>query len=151
LVSTHKYTNIYRKEEQLDTDPNVSDKFGWATTQTGKYLLIVQSQQAFRDNAIILHDRITIEEFCNYVYLKKQTWNPNQILKTGAIQGLHDDCVIATILALHAARMYPQTPKPKPRRGPKLTEDQAAQRKLFSAFAEKLKRRFGGKEKPNIA
>jgi hypothetical protein len=138
LVQTHKYSRVYRKEEQLDVDPNVSDKIGWATTQTGKYLLLVEFQQAWRDKAIILHDRVTIEEFCNYVYLKNQNWNPNQILKTGAIEGLHDDCVIATMLALHAAKLYPQEPRPKKPTGPPLSTDQRQLRKMLDGFNKKL-------------
>jgi len=131
LVHTHRYSRVYRKEEQLDTDPSVSDKLGYATTQTGKYLLLAEFQQAWRDKAIILHDRTTVEEFCNYVYLKKQNWNSNLILKTGAIAGMHDDCVIATMLALHAARLYPQSPRPKTAPGPKLSADQNQMRRML--------------------
>ena len=150
LVHIHKYTRIYRKEEQLDSDPSVSDKFGYATTQTGKYLLITEFQQAWRDNAIILHDKTTLEEFCNYVYLKKQNWNPNLILKTGALTGLTDDCVIAGILALHCAKLYPQAPRPKKPEGPKLTGDQTRQRRMLSDFMEKIKTRLGKGEKKQV-
>lgn len=146
LLHTHKYSNIYRKEEQLDSDPHVSDKFGWATTQTGKHLLLTEFQQAWREKAIILHDRTTIEEFCNYVYLKKQKWNPNQILKTGAIEGMHDDCVIATMLALHAAKLWPQEGKTK--KSATLKNSQYAT--MLDRFTKKLKMRGMGKLKPEI-
>lgn len=146
LVHTHRYSRIYRKEEQLDSDPNVSDKLGWATTQTGKYLLLAEFQQAWRDKAIILHDSITVEEFCNYVYLKKQNWNANLILKTGAIVGFHDDCVIATMLALHAARLYPQSPRPKKPQGPKLSADQNKQRRMLERHMDKIKERCSKKQ-----
>lgn len=142
LLHTHKYSKVYRKEEQLDSDPNISDKFGWATTQTGKYLLLTEFQQAWREKAIILNDPTTVEEFCNYVYLKKQKWNPNQILKTGAIEGLHDDCVIATMLALHAARLYPQEAKPRHKKGPKLSVDMTQQRTMMAEFHKKLVNRI---------
>lgn len=137
LLDTHKYTRIYRKEEQLDADPNISDKFGWATTQTSKNLLITEFQQSLREKAIVLHDETTIKEFCNYVYLKKQDWNPNRILKTGAITGLYDDCVIATMLALHVARLYPQSPRPKSE--PKLSGDVAQQRSMMKKFMDSIR------------
>lgn len=147
LIDTHKYQHIYRKEEQLDSDPNISDKFGWAATQTGKHLFITEFQQVLREGSVILHDKTTIEEFCNYVYLKAQKWNPDGLRKTGAIQGLNDDCVIATMLSLHVARMYPQAPKPKPQGGKPLSDDAAQARAMMKAFAEKIGRRFSGKEK----
>ena len=151
LIHTHNYSRIYRKEEQLDTDPNVSDKLGYATTQTSKYLLLAEFQQAWRDKAIVLHDPTTVNEFCNYVYLRKQNWNANLILKTGAIQGMHDDAVIATMLALHAARLYPQAPKPKGPVGPKLSADQSQMRRMLDRhFKETIEPRCSKQEKIQV-
>lgn len=142
LLDVHKYARIYRKEEQLDSDPSVSDKFGWATTQTSKNLLLTEFQQSLRENGIILHDETTIKEFCNYVYLQKQKWNPSQILKTGAMKGMNDDCVIAAMLALHVARLYPQSPRPKS--APSLSADVAQQRAMMKKFMDEI--RAGHKE-----
>lgn len=145
FVRTHKYSRIYRKEEWLDSDPSVSDKFGITTTQTGKHLLLVEFQQIWRDNAIILHDYDTIVELCNFVYLKKQNWSPNQILKTGALQGMKDDRVISLLLALHAAMLYLQAPKPKiPKKDLSgLSIDQKQHQRIMKEFMKEIQDDFG--------
>jgi hypothetical protein len=101
VVATHRYPNCYRREDINDSDPNISSKFGWATTQTTKWLLIRDFQQAWKNKEIILHDPQTINELLNYVYIEDKS-------KTGATEGLNDDCVISLLLALHTCSRFPQ-------------------------------------------
>jgi hypothetical protein len=137
LIDNYRYTNVYSKEEHLDRDPHISDKLGWATTQTGKHLLITEFQQAWRERAIILHDKQTIEEFCRYIYIENKD-------KTGATEGLHDDCVIATLLALHGARCYPQESRTKPQKQ-SLSTDVLQARRMMERFSDKIRSRLTGK------
>lgn len=130
IADTHKYSNLFRKPEQLDVDPNVSDKLGWATTQTGKFLLITELQQAFREDALVLHDKTTVEELCQYIYIEDKA-------KTGTAAGLHDDCVIALMLALYGARLYPQKPKPKPKL--QVHPDKAQEHAMMKKFMDWVK------------
>lgn len=143
VLTSHKYGRCFRRDERLDVDPSISDKFGWPTTQTSKWLLIRETQQALKDNEIILHDRTTIEELCNYVYIEDKS-------KTGAAEGLHDDCVISLMLAFHGAKLWPQKPKPKTTIRQKLSADAAQQRAMMKKFMERIQTRLAGKEKPTI-
>jgi hypothetical protein len=97
-LTTFNYPNLYRSEERLDMAPGVSDKFGMVTTQASKWLLIRETQKALQDNQLLLNDPQTIEEFCNFVYIEDKS-------KTGAAEGMNDDTVMATMMAVHAASL----------------------------------------------
>jgi hypothetical protein len=99
-LTTFNYPNLYRSEDRMDSDPGVSDKFGMRTTQASKWLLIRETQKAIEDGHLILNDPQTIEEFCNFVYIEDKS-------KTGASEGMNDDTVIATMMAVHGALLYP--------------------------------------------
>lgn len=117
ITDTYRYHNCYQKEERLDSDPNISGKYGWATTQTVKWMLIREFQQALEHKEVILNDLMTVDELCQYVYKEDKN-------KTGAAEGLNDDCVIAVLLAFHAARLFPQAKKKtveKPKGNPQHT------------------------------
>lgn len=108
LVMKYRYPNNYQAEEHLDEDPNISCKFGFQTNQASKWMLIREFEEVLKSKDIILHDKQTIEEFMQYVYIEDRT-------KTGAVQGLNDDCVIAAMLAIHGCTLFPRRPKPKPK------------------------------------
>lgn len=124
LIQTYTYSNCYKLEEHLDDDPNISSKFGWKTTQASKWLLIREMQKALKENEIIFHHKQTLEELGTFVYVEDRT-------KTGAAQGLNDDCVIAIMLAYHAAMMYPQDQR-KTKKGP--TDQNRQHRAMMDRF-----------------
>jgi len=136
---TYKYPRIYRKEEHLDSDPNVSDKFGIATTQADKWLLIRELTEELAADSIILNDYITINEILNYIYIEDKS-------KTGAVAGLNDDCLIALMLAVHGAILYPQKSRSKKKKT--LTGEIAQHRAIMDKFMDGI--RMGKKEEPVV-
>ena len=106
LVMTYRYPSNYQAEQHLDESPNVSSKFGFATTQASKWLIIRETLEALKNDEIIFNDEHTLDEFGSYVYIEDKT-------KTGAAQGLNDDCVMAFMLAIHGALQRPERPRPK--------------------------------------
>jgi hypothetical protein len=128
----YRYPKLYRKDEYMDIDPNVSDKFGITTTQPDKWRFIREITEQFAAGNFIPHlnDPITLDEILNYIYIEDKS-------KTGAAQGLNDDCVDALMLAVHGVALYPQDPKAKQKK--RLTEEVAHQRYLMDKFAKRLK------------
>lgn len=135
-VKIYRYPRIYRKEEYIDCDPNISDKLGITTTRDDKWRFINEVNEQFSWNNFVcsLWDPQTVDELINYVFIEDKS-------KTGASEGLNDDCVDALFLAIHGAVLYPQ--KPRPQR-PKqiLSADAAQQRAMLKAFTEKVELRF---------
>lgn len=129
---THRYPYIYRKDEYIDVDPSISDRFGIATTQADKWRFIRETTEQFANQDLIWHlnDPVTIDELCNYIYIEDKS-------KTGPTEGLFDDCVMALLLAVHGATLYPQKPKPKPKK--KLSEEAAQHRYLMDKLMERIK------------
>jgi len=113
-IQVYQYPNIYQVEEHLDEDPNVSSKFGIATTEEWKNLLVNEAKrliEAYDDNnnpkpKIVFHDQSTIEQFCTFVYQEDKS-------KMGAEVGSCDDDVMACMLAWHECLINPQAPRPK--------------------------------------
>jgi hypothetical protein len=104
LIQTYMYPWCYQAEQHLDESPNVSSKFGFQTTQASKWLLIREMQSVLKNKEVTIHCLDTIDEFGNYVYIEDKT-------KTGAAQGLNDDDVIATMLAIHGCLIWPKKRK----------------------------------------
>jgi hypothetical protein len=141
LIQVYKYPRNYQAEQHLDEAPNISSKYGFTTTPASKWMLIRELQSALKDGSIILNDPTTIEELMNYVYIEDKS-------KTGAAEGLNDDCVMALMLAYHAAMLWPQTPKkrlPKP-----ISEEARQHREMMNAFHEKLMNRRFGEQKIKV-
>jgi hypothetical protein len=128
---TYQYPNNYRAEEHLDEDPNVSCKYGFQTTQASKWLLIREFQLALKDASVIINDEHTLEELGTYIYIEDRS-------KTGAAQGLNDDCVMAMMLAYHGALFYPQAPLTKKEKLP--SENSRQQRSLMDKFMKNVRR-----------
>jgi hypothetical protein len=129
LVMTYKYPRNYQAEQHLDEAPNVSSKFGFTTTQASKWLLIRETLAALKNNEIIFNDVQTLEEFGSYVYIEDKT-------KTGAAQGLNDDCVMAFMLALHGCLLRPEKPKPRPENRP--SKANAQQKAMMDRFMAEI-------------
>jgi hypothetical protein len=130
-VVTHKYPNMYQSEDRLDADPGVSSKFGITTTQASKWLFIRETQEMLQKGQLVLNDKDTLEEFCNFVYLEDKS-------KTGAAEGMNDDCVMATMLAVHGAILYPVRIQ-KVERGQRIEGENAnvaQQRKMLHQYFE---------------
>ena len=131
LVMTYRYPHNYQSEERLDSDPGISSKYGFQTTEASKWLLIREFQNAIKNREIILNDRQTVEELGSFVYKEDKS-------KTGAIEGLNDDCVIALMLAYRGAMLYPEAPIARDKREP-LSVEVAQQRAMMDKFTKALK------------
>ncbi|MHC4364803.1 MAG: hypothetical protein ACYSTJ_04970 [Planctomycetota bacterium] len=122
-IEVYGYGNIYRRKQVLDEDPTVSTKYGICTTEGDKHLLI-NNAKALMENRdgpqVIFHDPITLNEFCNFVYIEDKS-------KTGAGEGFHDDTVIAAMLALYGCSMWPQAAREVEEIYDAATEDKAHQ------------------------
>lgn len=138
LIQTYRYPRNYQAEQHLDESPNISSKYGFTTTQASKWLLIREMISALGSGEIILHDPVTLDELGSYVYIEDKT-------KTGAAPGLNDDCVMAIMLAYHAAQLYPQRPKP---RKPSPVEGDPQHRRLLDDFMQQLRNPKHPWEKP---
>lgn len=110
-IQRYGYTNLYQAEQHLDEDPTISSKFGIATTDAWKSLLVNETRSLLSARKkgkwcpqAILHDPFTIMSLCNFVYLESSR-------KVGAAPGCHDDAAMATMLALHGCITYPQPPR----------------------------------------
>jgi hypothetical protein len=108
----------------------MSSKYGFQTTEATKWMLIREFQAAIKNREIIINDRQTIEELGSFVYKEDKS-------KTGAIEGLNDDCVMAIMLAHLGAMLYPE--KPKAKKDKPLTEEMAQQRALMNKLTEALR------------
>jgi hypothetical protein len=104
LIQTYQYPWCYQAEQHLDESPNVSSKFGFQTTQASKWMLIREMQGVLKNKEVTIRDSQTIDEFGNYIYIEDKS-------KTGAAQGLNDDDVMATMLAIHACLLWPKRKK----------------------------------------
>jgi hypothetical protein len=134
-IEVYGYGNIFRRKQVLDEDPSVSSKYGICTTEADKHLLINQAKSLMEnpDGAqVIFHDSITLNEFCNFVYIEDKR-------KTGAMQGAFDDTVMAAMLALHGCLLKPQAPIEKPRLYSPKEEDAAFAQYLMSKHSGRLK------------
>jgi phage terminase large subunit-like protein len=129
ILLTHKYPNVYRQEEHLDANPNVSDRFGIVTTETSKWLLIGGLQEILKHDQLILNCPQTIDEILNFVYKEDKS-------KTGASEGMNDDEVMSLLMAVRGAKMYPQDPKPRKSKTPMLSADLMQQKALMRKFME---------------
>jgi hypothetical protein len=100
LLQYYNYPRNYQPEQHLDEDPTVSVKFGFRTTETSKWMLIHSIQMLLTSREIRINDRETLYEMLNYIYQSSRN-------KTGAAQGFNDDTVMALMLAIHGAKLYP--------------------------------------------
>lgn len=126
LLDYYKYPRNYQAETRLDQDMDISDKYGFRTTESSKWLLINEMQLALSEGGIILHDPVTISEMMNFVYMASKG-------KAGAAEGFNDDTVMALMMAYHGAKLYPFAKPRKQHVQLKKTQDVDAQ-KVWKKF-----------------
>lgn len=108
LLQYYRYPRNYQAETRLDEEMDISTRYGFRTTETTKWLLIVETQAGMASGEIILNDPETITEFERYVYQASKS-------KAGAAAGFNDDTVMAFMLAYHGAKLYPFIRSQKPK------------------------------------
>lgn len=87
------YRRLYMREsgfDELFEEPTA--KMGWRTDKSSKYIMIADLAKAIRDGDIIDFDPVFIRECVSYVR--------DENGRTNAQEGSHDDCVMATAIAL---------------------------------------------------
>jgi hypothetical protein len=145
LIEVYGYGQIYKRKQDLDTDPTISTKYGICTTEADKHLLINEAKKLLEhpDGAgskVVFHDPVTLNEFCNYVYKEDKS-------KTGAMEGANDDTVMATLLAWRGCSMLPQAQKERVRVYSRKDEDKAHKAYLDRKFHERI---FGPKGRRHV-
>ncbi len=101
LLQHYSYPRNYQPETHLKENYEITCTFGFRTSEASKWLLINETQLALAAKELKLNDLHTISEFLNFVYQENKR-------KAGAAEGFTDDDVMATMLALHGAKLYPQ-------------------------------------------
>jgi len=139
LLDYYKYPRNYQQETRLDQDMDISDKYGFRTTEASKWLLINEMQLALSEGGIILHDPVTISEMMNFVYMASKC-------KAGAADGFNDDTVMALMMAYHGAKLYPFA-KPLAKKKAKAQAVDADTKKCWKQFRQQL---ANGRKKEGI-
>ena len=134
------YPRNYQPEDTLDDDPHISSKFGYLTTEAKKWLLIREMLELLKNKEVVFNDITTIDEFASFIFIEDRG-------KTGAMQGLNDDCVIAMLLACHGAKLWPQAPmvdrSVEDKRLLKTTDDERQIRAIMERFNQRIVQRGG--------
>lgn len=100
LLQYYQYPRNYQPETHLREDVDISNKYGFRTTELSKWLLIQETQMGLACGGIIIHDPVTISEFENFVYQARKS-------RASAAAGFTDDCVMALMFAYHGVKLYP--------------------------------------------
>jgi hypothetical protein len=88
------YSNIYRRKEFDRTTKRTLKKVGWRTTASTKQLLISHFEELNRKRQPRVYSKSTVEELKTFVYSDVASKKG-----AGALQGFHDDEVMAIMLA----------------------------------------------------
>lgn len=88
------YSNVYRRKEFDRTSKKTLKKVGWRTTASTKQLLISHFEELCRKREPKIYSRTTTEELKTFVYSDVASKKG-----AGALEGFHDDEVMATLLA----------------------------------------------------
>lgn len=116
------YRRLYMREKGFDEmfeEPTA--KMGWRTDKSSKYIMISDLAKAIRDGDIIDLDPVFIRECMTYVR--------DENGRTNAQEGQHDDCVMATAIALQLfdwKDIDREAPRPNIRRGNRIAREQKA-------------------------
>jgi hypothetical protein len=88
-----RYPNLFRQEKGLDTRfESQTSKLGWLTNMRTKKLMINSLSEAIYLEKIVTRDKIFLNEAMSYVTDERG--------RTNAIEGAHDDTVMATAICL---------------------------------------------------
>ena len=97
MGKTYQYWNRYRRIEYDSFTGQRVAKWGWNTNSKSRSMMVNSLKSHWRKRLLILNDAVTIEEFCDWE--KKKDYK-GSIKEAPADYDGHDDCVIATGLAL---------------------------------------------------
>lgn len=90
------YPNLYMREQIDDISKHIIKKYGFTTTRITRPQIIANFKALFRDNPNIEKDKETLREMLTFI---TQTDG-----KESAMQGKHDDLVMATCIAHYIGR-----------------------------------------------
>lgn len=93
------YPNLYYQEVMDQTSNTVTKKFGWTTNKKTKPLMLDESKECIREGSLDLRDEVTIKEHLTF-------FTDEETGKAEAQPGYHDDCVIATAIAVMMRKMF---------------------------------------------
>jgi len=97
------YPSLYFRPSRFDSIGNPwSDKLGWKTTKLTRPILIDEFEQATREKTIILHSKEIVDEMNVFVF--------NDANNMVAMESYHDDCVLATAIALQGFKVISDKP-----------------------------------------
>jgi hypothetical protein len=86
------YPAMYYRQSGFDKlSMNLTDRLGWRTTQSNKYLLIGDLQKAVRDKLLIFHNRHLMNEMMAFQVNSAGEMEPES--------GFHDDAIMASAIA----------------------------------------------------
>lgn len=87
------YRRMYMREKGFDEQfEEPTSKMGWRTDKSSKFIMISELAKFIRDGVIIDRDTVAIREYMTYVR--------DENGRTNAQDGHHDDCVMATAIAV---------------------------------------------------
>lgn len=93
------YPSMYFRPAKFDVmGAPMSEKLGWKTTVVTKPILRDDLDKALREDAIVLHSQETLDEMLTYVYNDANDMVPMS-------RKYHDDCIIATAIALQGFKL----------------------------------------------
>ena len=90
LRHDYRYRNMYMHKE-YDARGRAKKKVGYVTNSKTKPLMINKFREMFEENQIVINSKTLLEEMKVFKIEGD---------KMGAISGMHDDCVMATAMAL---------------------------------------------------
>lgn len=99
IAQKYGYTNLYLRESVKGMADRVTDDPGFLTTPQTKPLIISELVEALRDDPQMERDPDTVRELLTFVR------KPNG--RTEAVEGAHDDLVMALAIANHMRRRAP--------------------------------------------
>lgn len=87
------YPSMYYRQGPIDKlSASTTDRIGWRTTDLNRPFMVDDFRKYFRDNLIIIHSKILLDEMTWFVYDDQN--------KPKAASGKHDDSIMATAVAL---------------------------------------------------
>lgn len=92
-IRDRMYRKMYMRERGFDEQfEEPTAKMGWRTDKSSKFIMISELAKFIRDGVIIDTDTVAIREYMTYVR--------DESGRTNAQEGHHDDCVMATAIAV---------------------------------------------------
>lgn len=137
-IEIYKYPHIYQTETHNTEDFLIKKRFGIATTEEWKHLLVNKAKDLLELHEyprVIFNDPLGITEIMQYAFLTDSE-------KMGAQIGAFDDTVMSKMFALWHCSLFPQQPLSL-KQEVVLTEDQAHKQYLL----DKHMARITGKKK----